>query len=103
LEADVAMSEPSREHAIRRALGQALLRRRQERTGSLDLVAIADAEGVSIEEVHAQLDVLSKHRLVYRRAAMSTLDESATLDRGDRGLSGAGLRWAEAGFPDLDG
>jgi predicted ArsR family transcriptional regulator len=96
------MSERSKAHAIRRALGRALLRRRQARTGSLDLAAIADAEGVSVAEVRAQLDVLAKRRLVYARAAMSAPAERATLDRGDRGLSGAGLRWAEAGFPDLD-
>ena len=96
------MSEPSREHAIRRALGRALLRRRQERTGPLDLEAIAAVEGVPIAEVHAQLDVLSRHRLVYRRAEPSASGESSTLDRGDRGLSGAGLHWAEAGFPDLE-
>jgi hypothetical protein len=99
----VVESEPSHEHAIRRALGRALLRRRQERTGTLDLQAIADAEGVSLDEVHRQLDVLSRHRLVYRRAATSTPEESSMLDRGDRGLSGAGLQWAEAGFPDLEG
>jgi hypothetical protein len=102
LEGDVAISEQSRAHAIRRALGRALVRRRQERSGPLDLRAIADAEGVTIQEVYAQLDVLAKHRLVYRRTAMSAPDERSAHEHEDRGLSGAGLQWAEAGFPDLD-
>ena len=96
------MSEPSRADTIRRALGRALVRRRRERSGPLDLRAIADAEGVAIEDVYAQLDVLARHRLVYRRTAISAPDERSAQEHEDRGLSGAGLQWAEAGFPDLD-
>jgi hypothetical protein len=98
----VVMSEQSSKHSIRRALGRALVRRRRDRSGPLDLRAIAEAEGVAIEEVYAQLDVLAKHRLVYRRTDMSAPDERSAQEHEDRGLSGAGLQWAEAGFPELD-
>jgi hypothetical protein len=33
---------------------------------------------------------------------MSVPDERSAQEHEDRGLSGAGLQWAEAGFPDLD-
>lgn len=83
------MEDRSKATSIRRALGQALLRRHQEKSGSLDLQAIADAEDVVIEEVHEQMEILDQHGLLYKRFAIYTPDDITPLDRGDRNLNSA--------------
>lgn len=95
------MAASSIEQRIRKALGKAYLEKHLTQSKAIDLQAIADNEGASIEEIKVQINRLVKRGVLRTSTAIYFADKVPEYVSGSEHLTDkAGLDWANAGFPE---